>query len=196
MSEAESSPEMQPQIEKITHGECVVYATNIRPNSEWTSMQSEAQQLRALAEISKKAKASKEKIIGTALLSTATDEDWPITRLRSTLIVIGSSPVAHPREPLSKEDQRFYQTQTSDDVLMGSTMLAPEWKNLYKGTISKDILMPVAHFADEAIQKLGKNINISVSLPNLGAWTAYMMATKRPSPEPANWMLHIKNPAK
>lgn len=179
MTETERSPEKSLTIEKIAHGDCVVYATEIRAHSVFNATQNEDQQLRALTEISKKTTAAKEKIIGTALLSTSSQDDWPASKLRSTLIVIGTSPVTHPREPLSKEAKRDYKTQATPDALLGTAMLVPEWRNLFKGTLSKELLKPVAHFADEAVKKLGKNINISVSLPDLGAWTTYMMATRR-----------------
>ncbi len=194
MPETEHTPEQLLTIDKITQGDCVVYATEIRQKSMLLATQDEDQQLRALTEISKKAAQSREKIIGTALLSTSTQEDWPVTRLRSTLIVIGSSPVTHPREPLGKDAKRDYQIRMSQDTMLGTAMLAPEWQNLFKGGLSKDVLRPVAVFADDAIQKLGRNINVSVSLPNLGAWTAYMMATKRAEPLPLSVPQLAKTP--
>jgi len=169
MTETERSSEKPLAIEKIAQGDCVLYATDIRANSFFDATQNEAQQLLALTEISKKITAAKEKIIGTALLSTSSQDNWPASKLRSTLIVIGTSPIRHPREPLSKEAQRDYKTQATPDVLTGTAMLAPEWRNLYKGTLSKEVLKPVVYFADEAVKKLGKNINISAHLPDLGA---------------------------
>ena len=179
MTETERSSEKPLAIEKIAQGDCVLYATDIRANSFFDATQNEAQQLLALTEISKKITAAKEKIIGTALLSTSSQDNWPASKLRSTLIVIGTSPITHPREPLSKEAQRDYKTQATPDVLTGTAMLAPEWRNLYKGTLSKEVLKPVVYFADEAVKKLGKNFNIPALCPVVGVGRTYMMATRR-----------------
>lgn len=178
MPEYDKHAETPVTVDSLHHGKGVIYFAEIKPRSFVDVRQSEAMQSKALEEILRKMKAQKETVLGTALISSAENDDWPIGKRHSNLIVVGEGTLAHPRPFLDAKLEKSRTTVRTADSIVVSYPLVPAWKKLFSGDYAKEDLRPIAAFADDAITTLGKNININIDMP-MGSIFTYMTAVKR-----------------
>lgn len=178
MPEYDKHAETPVTVDSLHHGKGVIYFAEIKPRSFIDVRQSEAMQSKALEEILRKMKAQKESVLGTALITTAESDDWPLNKRHSNVVVVGESLLAHPRPPLDPKLEKARTTVRTADTMVTSYPLVPAWRKLFTGAYAKEDLRPIAAFADDAIASLGKNITVNIDTPS-DNFFAYMTAVKR-----------------